>query len=165
MQTTVKRRSSNFREVELVKNIPFIEYQRMLVYADLDDFTPVSVMSTLFGGISGGCVIEWMEAVEDFLVINGLAGLIIISDWQVLFKGVSPKQFIRILGQGSAGSNKVPENWHACYFEGTQKLHKMLDEHNLRGWEALQAPSVVSLEHELLRIYHSMDYKLRHPIV
>lgn len=54
MQTTVNRRSSNFRGVELMKNIPFIEYQRMLVYADLDDFTPASVISTLFGGISGG---------------------------------------------------------------------------------------------------------------
>ena len=79
-------------------------------------------------------MIEWMEAAKDFLVINGLAGLIIISDGQVLFKGVSPKQFMRILGQGSAGPGKVPEDWHACYFEDTQKLQKVLDEHNLRGW-------------------------------
>ncbi len=72
----MKWQNLNSRNCELYMfDFPEIAYQRQLIVASLDDFTPNAALSHVHGGQHGPNVELWKYSVVNFLWINVKCGL------------------------------------------------------------------------------------------
>lgn len=115
-----------------------ISYQRQLIYAALDDFTPISALSDYAGGPFGDNSMEWRHAVVEFLCVNLACGLLKLNDYLGKPSIVDAKLVEGYLTNGdvSRGFN-VDEIWNILYFVGTEKLTDNLARRNLLSWDAM----------------------------
>lgn len=122
-----------------------LHYQRQLIYAGLDDFTPNGVFPTYLGGQDGENPTEWKREVVGFLKAGTQGGLIKIVNWENLFPSLDLVNLDDILLiDGKKGNSGLDEDviWNALYFFGTDRLIKDLERFDLLTWEALTLPEV-----------------------
>ncbi|MDF0606998.1 hypothetical protein HZU77_015325 [Neisseriaceae bacterium TC5R-5] len=115
-----------------------IEYQRQLIYAVLDDFTPNNSLSEYYGGQYGANFHIWKQSVINFIFTNISCGLIDILNKKEnygLNTAESIRQHLTLIN-----SEKTPNAdiiWDTIYFYGTEKLENLIKAHELYEWECL----------------------------
>ncbi|SOZ09867.1 conserved protein of unknown function (plasmid) [Cupriavidus taiwanensis] len=133
--------NSSFRENDMTKTFfDAIDYQRQLIFAGLEDFTPNSALPNVLGGQYGTNPVAWRQAVIDFICRNVAADLLEIVSYpgKPTEMGAPRVRALLISGDESRG---LDENiiWDAIYFTGTTKLKSRLKSFGLLSWDALNA--------------------------
>lgn len=114
-----------------------IDYQRQLIVASLDDFTPNAALPHLSGGQFGSTSDAWKRAVIDFLCINVRCGLIEATHRKEISTGGDVRRLKEILLNGDSDQLiDADVLWNVLYFNATSKLIQILERLNLRSWEA-----------------------------
>ncbi|MPT28977.1 MAG: hypothetical protein E2602_19190 [Achromobacter sp.] len=123
-----------------------LRYQRQLIYAGLDDFTPNGVFPTYLGGRDGHNVAEWKREVVAFLKVSTQRGAVKIVNWNNLFSSLEPVNLDNLMSadekKGNAGLDEDIV-WNSLYFFGTDSLIKDLERFGLLDWDALMLPERV----------------------
>ncbi|WP_169746773.1 hypothetical protein [Paraburkholderia terrae] len=147
--------SSNFpASEEPMFSFPADSYQRQLIVAALDDFTPNAVFPDFFGGQYGANPGVWKQAVMDFLCINLRCGLIEATHRPELSQRRDVRALEVLLTQGDI-ENGLPTDivWDALYFNGTEKLNALLEGIGMRTWDAVARGPDSRLISELTNLY------------
>ncbi|MEX3972022.1 hypothetical protein [Paraburkholderia caribensis] len=119
-------------------DFPEIAYQRQLIVASLDDFTPNATLSHVHGGQYGPNVQLWKNSVVNFLWINVRCGLLEGTHRKDISERKDSDFLKEILINGDPTIGLDAEIlWNALYFNSTEKLDEMLDKFQLRDWGAL----------------------------
>lgn len=117
-----------------------VNYQEKLIYAGLDDFTPVATLPEVYCGEYGPQPQMWKKAALMFLFRNLVCNLIRVSPMQPQYRSFKPIQLIELLNQVSLAELSTSTDWVAMYFDGTEKLGGILDKHGLRSWDRYRDP-------------------------
>lgn len=117
---------------------PEIDYQKQLVLAGLDDFSPNAVLPNVFGGQFGESSDEWRRAVIDFLCINVRVGFLECVHRKEILGEVGGLLLRDFLVFGDKGNNlDVELVWNILYFSSTPKLDRILELLGLNTWDAI----------------------------
>lgn len=119
-------------------NIPpllLLEYQKSLIIAALDYFSPNDLLSGAFGGQFGESLSLWREAVVEFLRVNIESGFIEFAKADKSLLPVDQQEFLCKLSQSNPHENV--ELWMAVRFESTERLDFLVASHGLLSWESL----------------------------
>lgn len=126
----------------IMKNSLRVNYQRQLIYAGLDDFSPNSVFPDYLGGEFGEDPFLWSLEVANFLDLGVRHGLLEVMNWEYLFSD-SPLVSVSevLLPRYPSGGRAVQMEiiWNSLYFTGTVSLLDELDRFGFRVWSALSA--------------------------
>ncbi|MEN4922754.1 hypothetical protein ABE485_29060 [Achromobacter spanius] len=117
-----------------------LHYQRQLIYAGIDDFTPNGVFLTYIGGRDSNNVREWQREVVAFLEAGAEHGLLRVMNWNELFSSSVPVNIERyLLGGASIQDFNLNESvvWNSLYFFGTENFIEDMELLGLRTWDAL----------------------------
>jgi hypothetical protein len=112
-----------------------LEYQKSLIIAALDYFSPNDLLSNAFGGQFGQSLPLWKEAVIEFLRVNIESGFIEFAKADESLLPVERKEFLCKLAQSNPHENV--DVWMGVRFESTQKLNLLVANHGLLSWESL----------------------------
>ncbi|NHZ93889.1 hypothetical protein F2P45_33565 [Massilia sp. CCM 8733] len=116
------------------------DVQRQIVVFGLDDNSPSSMLSSMYGGQYGATPSEWRESV--LLLICAMLDAELISPHPEIddYQGKNSKEIRDLLEQGD------PENgfdadiiWDVMHFNGTEKLLELLRKLDLNEWTAINA--------------------------
>lgn len=127
--------------MKAMKSFPELDYQKQLVYASLDDFTPNASLPDYKGGQFGQSNLAWRSAVVDFLCVNVASGLIVPVHREDLGPGQTSALRILLNGNGARGED-VEIVWNTLFFVGTALLIDILGRFNMRDWIYLHENSV-----------------------
>jgi hypothetical protein len=118
-----------------MRSFPYIDYQRQLIFASLDDFTPSAALPNYRGGQYGEEHKIWHQAVIDFLCINVKCGFIEATHRSEIRAGYDARKLEYILLNGENDKN-IDKNilWNILYFNGTDKLVEIIEKLGLRSW-------------------------------
>jgi len=136
------------------------DYQKALIYAGLDDFTPNAALSSTFGGLYGDQVERWKSVVIDFICRNMTCGLIEVSPVQTRCKKTAPQDIRELLDSVGLDDLETSVVWTATYFDGTKKLDELLDGLGVKDWTHLNDPPNLSFQNALLKIYQEHGISL-----
>lgn len=129
------------------------DYQKALIYAGLDDFTPNAVLSSTFGGVYGNQVEQWKSVVIDFIYRNMTCGLLEVSPVQTKCKDATPQDVRTLLSSVDLDDIATSVIWVATYFDGTKKLDELLSSFCLKDWIHLNDSPNLLFQNTLLEIY------------
>lgn len=133
---------------------PANDYQKQLIVASLDDFTPNAALPNFSGGQHGTNPKIWRRAVVEFLCVNLRCGLIEVTHRPEISKRRDVQLLKIILTQGDTERDLSADIiWDVLYFNGTRLLSVMLEDMNMSTWDALSAPPNSRLTAELYRLY------------
>jgi hypothetical protein len=112
-----------------------LDYQRQLIIASLDDFTPNSTLGGFCGGQYGANADCWRSAVINFLCKCFYFELIELTHRSGINErhDVSALRNLLIYGDVENGMS-VDVLWNALYFNGTKKLIEAVQSCGLHGW-------------------------------
>lgn len=115
-----------------------LQYQRQLIYAGLDDFSPNRVFCTYMGGPDGARG-AWEQAVAAFLDESVRCGLLRVVNWKNWRLPDAPCDLQKLLLQCEFGEKVVDRDliWAALYFFATDDLIGDLRAFGLLSWGAL----------------------------
>ncbi|AOB31667.1 hypothetical protein AKI39_14665 [Bordetella sp. H567] len=118
-----------------------LDYQRQLIIASLDDFTPNDTLANFQGGQYGADVKAWRSAVTDFLCATLVCGLIQATHR----REINDKRDVRLLRALLQQENlecdmPIDILWNVLYFHGTPLLVDIMTQCGLRSWDSLVAP-------------------------
>lgn len=119
-------------------NIPPLlmrEYQKSLIIAALDYFSPNDLLSNAFGGQFGQSLSLWKQSVVEFLRVNIECGFIEFAKADKSLLPVSQQEFLCKLSQSNPHENV--DLWMAVRFESTERLNLLVASHGLLSWESL----------------------------
>lgn len=116
----------------------FLDYQRQLIIASLDDFTPNDTLVNFRGGQYGTDVKSWMAAVVDFLCAAVACGLIEVSHRPEI-SGKRDAGLLRTLLEQGDSERDIPRDvlWDVMYFNGTIVLVDIMTQFGLHSWDAV----------------------------
>lgn len=139
-----------------------LDYQRQLIIAGLDDFTPNATLANFCGGQYGLEKDRWKSAVIEFICINFHCGLIELTHRPDMSRARDTKALKNLLILGDI-ENDVDTNilWDSLYFNGTQYLVDVLIKSNLYGWEFLRDDVNERLTDFLKEIYDKYELHLK----
>jgi hypothetical protein len=119
-----------------------IDYQRQLIVASLDDFTPNSTLPNYLGGQDGGSHDAWRQAVVEFLCENARYGFIEATHRPEIHAGYDVQKLEDLLLNGDKAKNIDPLIlWNILYFNGTERLIKAVERFGLRDWNYTNSDS------------------------
>lgn len=147
--------NSNFRVSEKAMiSFPASDYQRQLIVASLDDFTPNAALPNFLGGQFGPTPESWKQEVIAFLCANIECGLIEATHRPEIATRRDIHALRSLLTEGDDG-NHIPVDilWNTLYFNGTDKLKVMLEAVNIRTWDAVTLASNLQLIADLENLY------------
>lgn len=118
-----------------------LDYQRQLIIASLDDFTPNGTLTSFHGGQYGENAQAWRAAVTDFLCVALDSGLIEATHR----KDISDKRdvgLLRYLLEQGESDRDISRDilWDVMYFNGTPLLVDIMLQCGLHSWDSLSAP-------------------------
>jgi hypothetical protein len=113
-------------------------HQRQLILACLDDFTPNATLQDYMGGQFGNETHTWQVAVVDFIYQNMKRDLIMILPGQCHYAEKNCDEIKQILLNGDI-NEKIESTviWNIIYFQGTNKLKKIMHHFCLDDWSSL----------------------------
>lgn len=154
-------RSSNFRVSESnVMNFPESDYQRQLIVASLDDFTPNATLPNFLGGQFGATPENWRRAVVNFLCLNVNCGLIEATHRPEISAHDSARFLAELLSNGDVGNNiPVDVLWDVLYFNGTGELKKIVESVGMCSWNSISSPPNRDFVGKLTEIYENFVKK------
>jgi len=128
-------RSLNFLASEkCMKYFSGIDYQRQLIIASLDDFSPNAALPN-FRGEGTDETEVWRQAVIEFLCINVKHGFIEATHYPEIRVGYDINKLEDILINGDKKNHIDPVIvWNTLYFNGTSDLINIVEKFNLREW-------------------------------
>lgn len=116
-----------------------LDYQRQLIIANFDDFSPNAVFPEYCGGQYGSFHDEWGRRVIDFLCVNVQCNFIEPINFSDLLgnRGVDS---LRNLLTNESDCSDVGKDviWNALYFSGTERLAVVMRNFGLNGWDAVK---------------------------
>lgn len=117
---------------------PEVDYQKQLILAGLDDFSPNAALPHVLGGQFGPNPGLWKQAVIDFLCINVRAGMLECIHRKEI-SGENGATFIRELLTLGDKKNQIDVEilWSILYFSATPRLDRVLEEFDLNNWGAI----------------------------
>jgi hypothetical protein len=133
---------------------PKDDYQRQLIVASLDDFSPNATLPNFQGGQFGEDPNSWRSAVVDFLCANLQCGLIEATHRPDITESRNVVALREVLAEGDEVRN-IPVDilWDVLYFNGSEKLSELLERLNLRTWDAVTRDTDSTLIAELTDLY------------
>lgn len=114
-----------------------IDYQRQLIVASLDDFSPNGTLPNYCGGQDGLHDGVWRQAVIEFLCINTKLGFIEATHKKDICSSYDTKKLeILLISGGEVGGMDLSTVWNALYFNGTDNLISIVKKFNLHNWDS-----------------------------
>jgi len=136
---------------------PEIDYQKQLVLAGLDDFSPNAVLPNVFGGQFGERPDEWRRAAIDFLCINVRVGFLECVNRKEILGEVGGLVLRDFLVFGDKENNlDVELIWNILYFSSTPKLDRILELLGLNNWDAINQNINQRFVAILMEVYSEM---------
>jgi hypothetical protein len=124
----------------IMKLFSAIEYQRQLIVASLDDFSPNSTLPNYLGGQYGLSSEIWRQAVVEFLCINVKCGFIEATHRPEIHTGYDIQQLEDMLLNGDRAKNiDSLILWNGLHFNGTTNLIEMVEKFDLRNWSCVNS--------------------------
>lgn len=140
----------------------WLAYQRKLIFAGLDDFSGSGTLGDYVGGQSGSNGELWWQEAVDFLYRNLISGLIEPNTVVHELPLDDPFVLCEIYAIMNPNIN-FPDGfpiWHLPYYIGTNKLSKLLRQHNAFGWEHFNDSLNIGLVDSLDVIYTDSNVKM-----
>ncbi len=135
-------------------SFPADDYQRQLIVASLDDFTPNAVLPNFLGGQFGPTPENWRQEVIAFLCVNIECGLIEATHRPEIAAHRDIQALRALLTEGDIDKNiPVEILWNVLYFNGTDKLKGIIEAVNMRTWDAVSLAPNPSLIANLSDLY------------
>ncbi|MEN5182081.1 hypothetical protein ABE501_20195 [Comamonas testosteroni] len=135
-------------------------YQKALIYASLDDFTPAAALGNIYGGFDGVDSCRWASTSLTFLCRNLITGLICFNKMQSKY-ALMPQNLLHKRMQLEYlewRETGIPSTlWNSIYFEGAEKLNDILSRNLLTGWDALEKPLNISFINEIIDLYKGRE--------
>ena len=131
-----------------------LDFQRQLIAASLDDFTPNATLSDFCGGQYGSEPDVWKSAVIDFLCTNLRYGLVEVTHRPDISatRDITALKGLLLDGDVEKGLDSAVM-WDALYFNGTKALIELIDRSGLHSWESLDRPENRELTALLKKVY------------
>ena len=115
-----------------------LDYQRQLIFASLDDFTPNDTFGNFCGGQYGPEPALWKSAVINFLCMGVRCGLLELTHRPDISVKRDVDKLRNLLLFGDLERDmEVAVLWNVLYFDGTQELVEIMDKCDLCNWESL----------------------------
>lgn len=131
-----------------------LDYQKQLIVASLDDFTPNSTLVNFCGGQYGPESDQWREAVIEFLCKNLRCGLVELTHRPEISAKRDVAALKNLLLVGDVESRLDASTlWDVLYFNGTTKLISIIDSVGLRNWDSANGVESHELSSLLSTIY------------
>ncbi|MBJ9660670.1 hypothetical protein [Burkholderia gladioli] len=117
-----------------------IDYQRQLIVASLDDFSPNATLPNYCGGQDGENPEIWRQAVVEFLCVNIELGFIEATHRPEIRAGCDVGKIESMLLNGDeAYGIDASVLWDVLYFNGTERLVDVVEKFNLRNWDCVNS--------------------------
>jgi len=115
-----------------------LDYQRQLIGACLDDFTPNATFVNFCGGQYGPEPVLWKSAVLNFLCMGVYYGLIEVTHRPHISakRNIDGLNNLLLFGDAESGV-EAAILWDVLYFNGTRELVEIINKCGLHSWESL----------------------------
>ncbi|MFP3586443.1 hypothetical protein SCB29_22665 [Paraburkholderia sp. SIMBA_055] len=131
-----------------------IDYQRQLITAGLDDFSPNAALPGVYGGQFGQNPDMWKREVIEFLCVNVRCGLLEATHRKDISGNDGARLLADLLTNGDKDNHFDTDIvWSATYFNSSRKLDEILERLNLRTWDALELGLNIALITEIKELY------------